>query len=202
MPRFQIVRFPQDHTAGTRAGYSSPRAQVADNDYAVGQLVDAVSHSKFWKTTLICILEDESQAGVDHVDCHRSTAYVISPYIKKGTVDSRFYNTDSMLRTMELVLGLPPMNQYDAVARPISVFEQTSANAEPFDAILPAKEIIGEMNTKLAYRSRDSIKLFPRFVVDPGFDQEQNDVLWVALMGKHRPMPAPRRSVGAKTDDD
>ncbi len=198
MPRFQTIRFPQDHTSGTRAGYSSPRAQVADNDYAVGQLVEAVSNSPFWKSTAIFILEDDAQAGHDHVDCHRSTAYVISPFIKKGTVDSSFYNTDSMLRTMTLLLGLPPMNQYDAVASVFSFFSRDMVNPDPYKAILPSKAIIGEMNGKTAYRSLDSIKLFPRFLADSGNEQEQNDILWRSV----KKSKAPKGSVKGRIEED
>ncbi|HLK14210.1 MAG TPA: alkaline phosphatase family protein, partial [Fimbriimonadaceae bacterium] len=103
MPALQFLRLPRDHTSGTAAGQWSPRAMVADNDFAVGKLVEAVSHSPFWKNTAICVLEDDAQNGFDHVDCHRSTALVISPYMERGRHDSRFYNTDSMLRTMELL---------------------------------------------------------------------------------------------------
>ncbi|MEJ5171301.1 MAG: alkaline phosphatase family protein, partial [Fimbriimonadales bacterium] len=178
MPRFMMVRLPCDHTAGNSAGYPSMRAMVADNDYAVGQLVEAVSNSPFWKNTAICILEDDAQNGFDHVDAHRSIALVISPFNRRGVVDSRFYNTDSMLRTMELLLGLPPMNLFDAVARPIDLFDTKPVNAEPFRAILPSRELMAEVNQRSAYRSKDSERLFPPRVPDPGFDDEQNDVIW------------------------
>ena len=91
---------------------------VADNDYAVGQVVEAVSHSRFWKSTVICVLEDDAQNGFDHVNCHRSTALVITPYMERGRHDSRFYNTDGMFRTMEVLLGLPPMTGFDPTAIP------------------------------------------------------------------------------------
>jgi YVTN family beta-propeller protein len=202
LPGFEFVRLPQDHTAGTSPGFLSPRAMAADNDYAVGQIVDAVSHSPFWKSTVICVLEDDAQNGVDHVDCHRSPAYLISPLIKRSTVDHQFYNTDSMLRTMELLLGLPPLTQYDAVARPIAVFASDAANDEPFEAILPAKEIVTQVNTRREYGALESLKLFPRFLADAGPEDEQNRVLWMALMGPSKPMPPVKHSIGDKVEKE
>ncbi|MBI5706330.1 MAG: hypothetical protein HZC36_05005 [Armatimonadetes bacterium] len=195
MPRFQMIRFPVDHTAGTSAGMPTPEAMVADNDYAVGQLVEAVSKSQFWESTVVCILEDDAQAGYDHVDAHRSTAYLISPYIKKATVDHRFYNTDSMLRTMELLLGMPPMCQYDAVADPIDVFGRDLTNLEPFAAILPAKEIVTAVNKKTAYRQKDSAKI-SRWAEESAIDEDLNDILWGAIKGARTPRPRVVRSLG------
>lgn len=188
MPRFQMVRFGNDHTSGTRAGQPTPAAMVADNDYAVGQLVEAVSKSPFWKETAICILEDDAQNGYDHVDAHRSIAFVISPYIKRGTVDSRFYNTDSMLRTMELLLGMPPMSQYDAVASPIAVFGTTPSNDEPYTAILPAREVVCQVNEATAYRSKDSNRI-SNLIEEGDVDEDLNDILWGAIKGPHVPRP-------------
>jgi YVTN family beta-propeller protein len=189
LPRFSMLRLMRDHTAGTGAGQTSPRGMVADNDYAVGEVVDAISHSPYWKSTVICVLEDDAQAGFDHVDCHRSPAYVISPWIEKGKVDSHFYNTDSMLRTMELVLGLKPLSQYDAVAMPIKVFSKSAGNDAPFNAILPSKEVIGEVNRRSAYRSKDSDRLIGRFDEDSDADLELNDILWGSIKGAKTPRP-------------
>ena len=111
VPTFSMVRFMNDHTAGLSSGAASPQAHVADNDYAVGQLVDAVSKSSIWDSTAIFVIEDDAQDGPDHVDAHRSTCYVISPYIKQNSVDHTFYNTDSVLKTMEVLLGLPPISK-------------------------------------------------------------------------------------------
>jgi len=182
----------RDHTAGTGNGQTSPRGMVADNDYAVGQVVDAVSHSPYWKNTVICVLEDDAQSGFDHVDCHRSGAYVISPWIERGRVDSHFYNTDSMLRTMELILGLKPLSQYDAVAAPINVFSRSAQNSEPYDAILPSKTIIGEVNRRTAYRSQDSDRLIARFNENSAPDIELNDILWGSIKGTSTPRPVVR----------
>jgi YVTN family beta-propeller protein len=142
VPRFMTVRFPQDHTQGPSVGKFTPTAEVADNDYAVGQLVEAVSHSPIWKSTAIFIVEDDSQDGPDHVDVHRSTAYVISPWIKKSSIDHDFHNTTSMLKTMEELLGVPPLTSYDAVAKPIQDWDDEASNDAPYSAILPAKSTI------------------------------------------------------------
>lgn len=188
MPQFQMVRLGNDHTQGTRDGKPTPQSCVADNDYAVGQLVDTVSHSPFWKDTAIFILEDDAQNGYDHVDAHRSTAYVISPFVKRSAVDSRFYNTDSMLRTMELLLGLPPMNQCDAVAAPLDVFGSQPENLEPFTAVLPDREIVCALNTKASYRSKDS-ELLSVYREESRSDEDLNDILWGAVMGPDVPRP-------------
>ena len=206
LPRFEMVRLPRDHTAGTRAGQSTPRAMIADNDYAVGQLVEAVSKSQYWKETAIFILEDDAQDGIDHVDAHRSPAYVISPCIKPGTVDSHFYNTDSVLHTMEILLGLPPMCQFDANAPLIAAFTSAPANAAPYTAILPARAIIGEVNGRTAYRAGDSAKLdFAH--ADHVPDATLNDILWHSVRGAKSPLPVSRHTLrvpagNAKRDDD
>ncbi len=178
LPHFMMMRLPRDHTSGTSTGLSSPRAMVADNDYAIGQLVEAISHSPYWSTTAICILEDDAQGGMDHIDCHRSPALVISAYAPRGAHDSRFYNTDSMLRTMELLLGMPPMSAYDAVADPFDAFTATAQNNEPYDAILPKREILCEVNTKTAFRAQDSIAMLRRYGEDSMPDLELNAILW------------------------
>src|SRR5438270_9340319 len=112
MPRLSIVRLPNDHTSGTRVGKPSSTAAVADNDLALGMLVEAVSKSKFWTSTAIFVLEDDAQNGPDHVDSHRSPAFVISPWARHHAVDSTMYNTTSMLRTIEFLLGLHPMTHF------------------------------------------------------------------------------------------
>jgi len=192
MPKLMLVRLGNNHTRGTTPGAPSARAMVADNDFAVGQLVETVSRSPYWKSTAICILEDDAQNGFDHVDAHRSIAFVISPHIAKGTVDSTFYNTDSMLRTMELLLGLPPMCQYDAVATPIAVFKRDAANDVPYTAILPDKAIISEVNGKRAYRAEDSRRLISTTREDATPDDIMNDILWHGVKGRHIAKPPVR----------
>lgn len=200
MPRFQMIRLPRDHTQGTAPGFHSPRAMAADNDYGVGQIVEAVSRSPFWKKTAIFIIEDDAQNGFDHVDAHRSVCYVVSPFIRRATVDHRFYNTDSVLRTMELLLGLTPMNQYDAVAPPLRVFRDVAANDAPYEAILPPRSVVGEVNTRMSYRARDSQRLdFTKEDSVP--DDLFNDILWHGVMGK-RPKPAVRYGLRLAAEED
>src|SRR5436309_10972226 len=119
MPQLQIVRLGNDHTHGVTPGKRTPIAYVADNDLAFGQVVEALSHSKFWPQTAIFVVEDDAQNGPDHVDAHRTIAFVISPYVKHGVADSTMYSTSSTLRTTELILGLNPMSHYDATSRPM-----------------------------------------------------------------------------------
>src|SRR5439155_7987835 len=118
MPRFIVMRLPNDHTTGTRVGKPTPTAMIADNDLALGRVVEAITKSKFWKDTAIFVVEDDAQNGSDHVDAHRTVAFAISPYCRRHHLDSGLYSTSSMLRTMELILGLKPMSQFDAAARP------------------------------------------------------------------------------------
>src|SRR5260370_42230195 len=120
LPNFMVMSLPEDHRAGTTPGRFTPTAMVATNDYAVGMIVDRISHSRYWPETAIFIIEDDAQDGPDHVDARRTTGYVVSPYIKRQTIDSTLYTTSSFLRTMELLLGLPPMSQYYAPANPLS----------------------------------------------------------------------------------
>ncbi len=191
LPRFEMIRLPCDHTSGTTPGSRSPRAMVADNDYAVGQLVEAVSRSPYWKDTAIFILEDDAQDGQDHVDAHRSTTFVISSHLQHGVIDHHFYNTDSVLHTMEALLGLPPMNQYVATAPLFAGFGPAPIGAEPYSAILPAKEIISEVNQATAYRAKESSRLdFSQ--ADRVPDGILNDILWHSIKGAKAPMPASR----------
>jgi YVTN family beta-propeller protein len=135
LPNFLIFTLPNDHTSGTRPGSPTPAAQVADNDLAFGQIVDAVSHSRFWSNTCIFAIEDDPQSGWDHVSGYRTTAYVISPYCKRGAVVSAQYNQVGLLRTMELILGLPPMNQMDATATPLTACFTNIPDFTPFVAV-------------------------------------------------------------------
>lgn len=132
MPRLQILRLPNDHTYGTSVGKPTPRLMMADNDLALGNLVEAVSHSKFWPQTAIFVLEDDAQNGPDHIDAHRSIAFVASSYTKRHFRDSTMYSTCSMLHTLELILGLKPMTQFDAAAVPMFNSFQTVPDLRPF----------------------------------------------------------------------
>ncbi len=201
VPRFNSIRFGNDHTSGLAKGAYSPYAAVADNDLAVGRLVEHISHSKIWKESAIFILEDDAQNGADHVDAHRSTAYVISPYTKRKFVDHTLYSTTSMLRTMELILGLPPMSQYDAAATPMWRCFTATPDFTPFKA-LPAQVDIEERNMAVNELSRIS-ETFNLAQVDAVPDRLFNEVLWKALKGTE--MPAPRRAAWvmiAEEDDE
>ena len=189
LPQFEIVRFGRDHTAGTKTGENTPAAMVADNDRAVGLLVDAVSHSPDWGSTAIFILEDDAQNGPDHVDEQRSTLYIASPYAAGG-LQHEHYTTSGVLRTMELLLGLPPMTPYDAGARPLFAAFTTKPDLQPFDA-LAASTDLNAKNKTTAYRAADSNAL--NFAQEDRVpDAVLNDILWHAVRGS-----TPEPAVGA-----
>jgi YVTN family beta-propeller protein len=188
MPRLMFMRLGNDHTSGTQRGKLTPIAMNADNDYALGVLVEAVSKSRFWASTAIFVLEDDAQNGPDHVDSHRSPAFLISPYVKHKAVDSSMYNTASMLRTMELILGLRPMTQFDAAARPMSAAFQAAADPAPYEAEKP-RVPLGERNPLRSATAERSSRL--DFSEEDRADADElNDILWLAIKGKHAPPPA------------
>jgi YVTN family beta-propeller protein len=189
LPNFMVMSLPEDHTAGTTPGRNTPIAMVANNDYAVGMIVDRISHSRYWPETAIFIIEDDAQDGADHVDARRTTAYVISPYIKRRTVDSTLYTTSSMLRTMELLLGLPPMSQYDAAAHPMYAAFGDRPDLAPFVHVKPQVDV-NEKNTLRAYGARRSMKMDFRDV-DEAPMAELNEILWKSIKGADSPVPAP-----------
>ncbi len=194
MPQFILIWLPDDHTNGTRPGYSRPEASVADNDLAVGRAVQAVSHSPFWNDTAFFILEDDAQNGPDHVDAHRSIALVVSKYSPRGPhggpfVDSRFYSTVSVLRTIEMLLGLPPMNDNDAFCSVLSSLFTGSGNQPPYNADYANERngLIYQANSKNAYGARASMKMdFTH--EDRAPTQELNIILWKDAMG-NKPVP-------------
>jgi hypothetical protein len=189
MPRLQIVRLPQDHTSGARLGEWTPEAMVADNDYAVGRVVEALSRSRFWGQTAVFAVEDDAQNGPDHVDAHRTEALLAGPFVRHGGVDSTPYTTCSMLRTIELILGLEPMSQFDAAAAPMRASFQASADLSPFRALEPR---IGIEDRNVA-RSPAAL-LSSRFDLsreDLVDEQTFNRVIWAAVLGEGARMPAP-----------
>jgi DNA-binding beta-propeller fold protein YncE len=192
MPRLQIVRLPNDHTAGTRVGKPTPRAMVADNDLALGMVVEAVSKSKFWESTAVFVIEDDAQNGPDHVDAHRVVALVISPYCKKGSVDSTLYSTSSMLRTMELILGLKPMSQFDAAARPMYRSFTAKPDTTPYKAE-KARIDLTETNKPGAWGAAASEKL-DLAREDQADDLIFNEIIWKSVKGANSPTPAPVRA--------
>jgi YVTN family beta-propeller protein len=200
LPQFQIVRLGNNHTQGTRPGVPTPRAYVADNDLALGRLVEAVTGSEYWATTAIFVLEDDAQNGSDHVDAHRSPALVISPYTKRKSVDSTMYTTSSMLRTMELILGLPPMSQYDAAATPMYNSFSDKADMSPFKH-LPARVDLNEKNQANAPGAQRSM-LMDFDKEDAAPDVEFNEIIWKSVRGADSPMPAPVRSAFVRVIED
>ncbi len=187
MPRLQIVRLPNDHTHGSSPGWPTPLAYIGDNDLSVGRVVEAISHSKFWPQTAIFVVEDDAQNGPDHVDAHRTTAYVFSPYTKHGAVDSTMYSTSSMLRTMELILGLKPMSQYDAAAAPMYNSFQATPDLAPYQ-IVPAGVDLNARNDERAYGGKIKMNFVREDAVN---DLLLNEVVWRSVRGPDSPMPAP-----------
>jgi YVTN family beta-propeller protein len=203
VPQFNTIRFGNDHTEGMKAGRPSPYAHVADNDLAVGLFIDYLSHSPIWKESAVFILEDDAQNGPDHVDAHRSTAYVISPYIKRNFVDHTMYSTSSFLRTMELIAGMPPMTQYDAAATPLWRSFTAIPNTTPYN-YLPSNVDLNEKNPGNTPAAKTS-EAFNFSKEDGVPDLVFNDVLWLGLKGTLAPAPARAAFVKLskkKKDDD
>jgi DNA-binding beta-propeller fold protein YncE len=205
LPAFVLLYFPDDHTGGTRPGHPRPAASVADNDLAIGRVVEAVSHSPYWDDTAIFILEDDAQDGGDHVDAHRSIAFAISKYSPGSAaepyVDHRFYTTVNMIHTMEMLLGLPPMNQNDAYAPVMAPMFSGSGNQAPFHADRRNLNngLIYETNHNDAPGASDSSKMdFSR--PDAAEAAKLNAVLWRDQKGD-APAPAPKHSVFAAGGD-
>jgi DNA-binding beta-propeller fold protein YncE len=192
MPRCIIMSLPNDHTAGAKEGMPTPTAMVADNDLALGRIVEAISKSRFWKDTAIFVVEDDAQNGSDHVDAHRTVALVISPYVRRGQVDSALYSTSSMLRTIELILGLQPMSQFDAAARPMYGCFQARANLQTYDHLVPNVDL-KETNKRTAWGAKLS-ETFDLTKEDAADDLLLNEVIWRSVRGANSPMPPPVRA--------
>jgi YVTN family beta-propeller protein len=192
MPRLIVLRLGNDHTSGTRPGAPTPTAMVAENDLAVGKVVEGLSKSKFWKNLAIFVVEDDAQNGSDHVDAHRTTALVVSPYTKRKHLDSTMYTTSSMLRTMELILGLDPMSQFDAAARPMYNSFTSKPDFTPY--LLRAPKVdINERNLRTAWGAEKSLKLNLE-KEDQADDLVFNEIIWKSVKGATSPMPAPVRA--------
>lgn len=197
VPRFNSLRFINDHTEGQRLGRPTPFAHVADNDLAVGLFVEYLSKSPIWKETAVFIVEDDAQNGPDHVDAHRTTAYVAGGFVKRKFIDHTMYSTSSMLRTIELILGLPPMSQYDAAAEPMWRCFSTSPDLTPFTSV-PALVDLNEKNKKNTPGARLS-ETFDLSKEDAIPDLVFSEVIWKAVKGEDSKMPAPRRSAFLST---
>jgi DNA-binding beta-propeller fold protein YncE len=194
MPALMIMRLGNDHTSATAPGKIAPLSAFADNDYALGMIVEGVSRSKFWGSTAIFVLEDDAQNGGDHVDSHRSPAFIISPYTHRGAIDSSMYNTTSMLRTMELILHMHPMTHFDAGARPMTASFGQQASSAAYQAEKPRISLEERNPASSSTASRSARLDFTK--EDLNDDDELNDILWRAIRGTDP--PAPMRSMFAK----
>ena len=200
VPAFNSMRFGNDHTEGLRNGRTTPFAHVADNDLAVGMFIEYLSNSPIWKESVVFIVEDDAQNGPDHVDAHRTTAYIAGGFVKRGFVDHTMYSTSSMLRTIELILGLPPMSQYDAAATPMWRCFTPTANTSPFKA-LPSNIDLNEKNRVITASSRLS-ETFDFSKEDRIPDLVFSEVIWKAVKGEESVMPAPRRAAFVNLVDE
>jgi YVTN family beta-propeller protein len=193
LPTVEFVKFPRDHTCGTNPACPTPQAMVADSDWATGKLVDAVSHSPYWRSTAIFVIEDDAQDGPDHVDAHRTVGHVISPYTQTGRVDSLFYSSVSLLKTMEQILGLAPLTQFDAEANAMWASFTTHPDFAPYDAIKPSQPL-NQVNTAQSPLARASARM--------DFSHEDrapelllNEAIWKSVKGAASPMPQPAHSI-------
>ena len=207
-PNLVIICLPNDHTSGTSASSPTPAACVADNDLAIGRIVEAISRSQFWKETAIFAIEDDPQAGFDHVSGYRTTAYCVSPYTKRGAVVSTQYNTTSLIRTMEQILGLPPMNQFDATATPMFDCFTETPDLTPF-TFVPNNVALDQMNVAANTIKDPLLRQHANASARMNFKQADkcpedllNRILWHAMKGSAAPYPAWAITAEAKDWDD
>jgi len=199
LPRLNTLRIINDHTEGLNKGRPTPMAHCADNDLAVGMFVDYLSKSPVWKESLVIVLEDDAQDGPDHVDAHRSTAYIAGGYVKRHSVDHTMYTTSSALRTIELILGLPPMSQYDAAAMPMWRCFSPQADLTPFQ-VKPLQTDITAVNTvENAWQSKSEELDFSKEDLAP--NRLFTEVIWKAVKGENAIVPAPHRAAFVKQDN-
>ncbi len=200
LPNLMLVQMPSNHTFGTTPGVSTPKAMVADNDLAVGQIVEALSHSRFWPKMAIFIVEDDAQNGVDHVDGHRTTAFLASPYARRGHIDSTFYSHQSMLKSIELILGLPTMSLFDLIANDMRNSFTDEADLTPYTAVR-GKQDLFELSPPAAALSgpaRSGALASAKMkwsVPDAAPTERLNRILWGAIKGWATPYPGAQRSV-------
>jgi hypothetical protein len=207
LPNLMVMLLPEDHTQGTTPGYPVPASMVADNDLAVGRIVDAVSHSSLWASTAIFVTEDDSQDGVDHVDGHRSPMLIISPYTRRsGAVDSTFYATPNLFRTIEQILGLPPLNQYDRAAKTMDSAFASTPDLTPYTAV-PNQTPLDNLNPQLAsllgiQRKMALASLRMDFSQPDAAPEELlNRIIWWSVKGYNAPYPKMREN-GSKIKHD
>ena len=199
LPQMNTFRLINDHTEGMSIGRPTPFAHTADNDLAVGMFIDYLSKSPVWKESVVFILEDDAQNGPDHVDAHRSPVYVVGPYVKRNFVDHTPYTTSGVVRTMELILGVAPMSQYDAGATPLWRSFTATPNFKTYDAI-PSNINLEDKNVVWNELSERSAK-FDLSKEDRVPDNEFSEVIWKGVKGLHSVMPAPRRAAFIKVID-
>jgi YVTN family beta-propeller protein len=218
MPALVMVILPSDHTVGTTPGWCTPKACVADNDLALGRLVEGLTHSAFWKSMAILVVEDDAQNGVDHIDGHRTVALVASPYARRGIIDSTFYSQLSMVKTIELMLGLPALSMFDLVAndmRASFIGERESPDFAGYSALTPKQSIyetnrpVGELRGEFAAQRRNAARASMRMkfdVPDAAPSDRLNRILWHDARGWGTPFPGVRRSIflplAVDIDDD
>jgi YVTN family beta-propeller protein len=211
MPNLTLLQLPSNHTNGTTAGSSTPRAMVADNDLALGQVVEALTKSRFWPKMAIFVVEDDAQNGVDHVDGHRTVALAISPYVRRGSVDSTFYSTQSMVKTIELMLGLPTMSIFDLIAEDMRASFQGTADPTPYSAVMPEVSLFDVNPPVKALKgpARDAAvaSAHMRFdIPDAAPTEKLNRILWHTVRGWETPYPGATHAVFAPltldVDDD
>ena len=207
-PELMVVALSDDHTSGTRPGIPTPRAMVADNDLAVGKIVDAISHSKYWNNTAIFITEDDSQDGWDHVSAYRTTGFVVSAYSGLQKTVHTNYNQTCMVRTIEQILGLPPMNVIDATALPMfDCFNATADTARTRYTLSPNIIPLDEMNKDEAYLHGRQLNYAHQSAghqydkVDGGDDDLLNHILWFSAKG-NKPYPHAKTLKRKDKDDD
>ncbi|MFN8095108.1 MAG: bifunctional YncE family protein/alkaline phosphatase family protein [Vicinamibacteria bacterium] len=200
LPQLNIVRLGNDHTQGTAPGALTPRSQVAENDRALGRVVEAISKSRFWADSVVLVLEDDAQNGPDHVDAHRSVLLAAGGRVKRGHVDSGMYSTASVLRTIELVLGIPPMSQYDAAARPLFTAFASAPDARGF-AAREARVPLDERNRDDAPGAQASLRM-NMWEADLAPERELNEILWKSVRGADAEMPPPVRAAFVRPIDD
>ena len=203
LPELMVMALPNDHTGGTRPGLPTPRAMVADNDLALGHIIEALSKSRFWKNTVVFVTEDDSQGGWDHVSAYRTVGMVISPYSRTGTVIRANYNQPSMVRTIEQILGMQPMNIMDATAKPMFDCFVSNPDLTPYE-VVKNQIPLDEMNPPLSALKGEALhfakkSMEPQFDgIDSGDDQLFNRIIWYAMKEKSK---FPKRYCG-KDDDD
>ena len=198
LPQFIIMHVPNDHTIGTRPGFLTPRAMLADNDLAVGHLVELVSHSRFWASTAIFVLEDDAQGGPDHVDAHRSALFVVSPFTQFHKVEHAHFSTVSVLKAMEQILGLPSLTYFDDRAPSLLVDFEKQPSLEPYTAVKPDIPI-DEKNLPTAPGAKESA-LWDFTRPDAAPEVELNRVIWKSVKGRNSEPPASVFNVQARTD--